>query len=252
MEVRQATTNDADDIREVARASLEASYSHFLDEDTIDSALAEWYGSGSLETEMNREDSLFLVAEDDDEVVGFVQSAIVGDDGAVGEVLWIHVSPDHRGREIGATLLEGAEAELVDRGAIRLRGLVLAENETGNEFYENHGYAEAGDRDVDVGGETHAERTWKRDPESVGVDAVTVEEHSLPDGETGYVMYAEAQRGADAPFFKTYLDEAGERHHGWYCDNCGSFDVAADTMGRLECNECGNRTKATRWDAAYL
>jgi hypothetical protein len=30
------------------------------------------------------------------------------------------------------------------------------------------------------------------------------------------------------------------------------MDVAVDTMGRIECNDCGNVSKATRWDAAYM
>ena len=36
------------------------------------------------------------------------------------------------------------------------------------------------------------------------------------------------------------------------CGGDEGFDVAMDTMERLECNECGNRRKAARWDAAYL
>jgi primosomal protein N' len=36
------------------------------------------------------------------------------------------------------------------------------------------------------------------------------------------------------------------------CSNCESFDIAMDSMERLECNDCGNQKKPTRWDASYL
>ncbi|WP_245626069.1 DUF5816 domain-containing protein, partial [Haloparvum sedimenti] len=38
---------------------------------------------------------------------------------------------------------------------------------------------------------------------------------------------------------------------GFYCGNCGSLDTAMDTMGRIECNECGNIRKPEEWDAAH-
>ena len=31
-----------------------------------------------------------------------------------------------------------------------------------------------------------------------------------------------------------------------------TIETAMDPMGRIVCNECGNRHRATRWDAAYI
>jgi len=67
------------------------------------------------------------------------------------------------------------------------------------------------------------------------------------------VSYGEAARGTRAPFYTTYKSEDRHDRYAWFCGNCDSIDNAMDAMGRIECNNCGNRRKATRWDASsYL
>lgn len=63
---------------------------------------------------------------------------------------------------------------------------------------------------------------------------------------------AAGTRGSRGAFYPAYLDPDGGRRFGWFCANCGSTDAAMDPMGRISCDRCGNRRKATRWDAAYL
>jgi len=70
-------------------------------------------------------------------------------------------------------------------------------------------------------------------------------------GERVYVARDEAERGSKAPFHVVYRTDARERRYGWYCANCETFDNAMDTMGRIQCNECGNVRKPTEWDAAH-
>jgi hypothetical protein len=72
-----------------------------------------------------------------------------------------------------------------------------------------------------------------------------------PDGETLYVDPAAGKRGAKGPFHVVYVDEGGETRWGYFCTNCGTTDNAVDAMGRVQCNECSNRTKAEEWDAAH-
>lgn len=55
--------------------------------------------------------------------------------------------------------------------------------------------------------------------------------------------------GREAPFYATYRDD---RRYGWLCGNCRTLDVAMDTMGRIECNDCGNTHSPSEWDAAYI
>jgi hypothetical protein len=72
-----------------------------------------------------------------------------------------------------------------------------------------------------------------------------------PDGDTVYVSRSEGERGSKAPFFTAYRTPDGDQRYGYFCSNCQSFDNAMDAMGRIECNRCGNRRKATEWDAAH-
>ena len=74
---------------------------------------------------------------------------------------------------------------------------------------------------------------------------------STPDGGTAYVDGAAAERGAKGPFFVAYTGPETDRRWGFWCANCESADNAMDTMGRIECNGCGNVRKPDEWDAAH-
>lgn len=63
------------------------------------------------------------------------------------------------------------------------------------------------------------------------------------------IEWSEQTIGEKAPFYAAYRDE---ERYAWLCGNCRTLDVAADTMGRLECSDCGNTHSPTEWDAAYL
>ncbi len=72
-----------------------------------------------------------------------------------------------------------------------------------------------------------------------------------PNGATLYREERADRRGAKAPFYAVYSDPDGETRWGFYCGNCHTLDNAVDPMGRVQCNECSNRTKAEEWDAAH-
>ncbi|MFC6872670.1 DUF5816 domain-containing protein [Halobellus marinus] len=72
-----------------------------------------------------------------------------------------------------------------------------------------------------------------------------------PDGETLYVDRSDAEVGAQAPFFVVYATPDRLDRWGFFCGNCESTDTAMDTMGRIECNVCGNVRKPDEWDAAH-
>ncbi|MFC4987181.1 MULTISPECIES: DUF5816 domain-containing protein [Saliphagus] len=77
------------------------------------------------------------------------------------------------------------------------------------------------------------------------MDARTVE-----DGVTVYVG-REGSRGSKGPFLVAYESPDGKERYGWFCTNCEGADAAMDSMGRVECNRCGNLRKPTEWDAAH-
>jgi hypothetical protein len=72
-----------------------------------------------------------------------------------------------------------------------------------------------------------------------------------PRGRTLYVDRRAGKRGEKGPFYVVYADDDREVRWGFQCGNCESVDTAVDTMGRVQCNRCHNRTKAEEWDAAH-
>lgn len=72
-----------------------------------------------------------------------------------------------------------------------------------------------------------------------------------PDDQSLFVSDAEGQRGLKGPFYVVYADSDGDTRWGFRCGNCNSADTAVDPMGRVQCNQCKNRTKAEQWDAAH-
>ena len=220
MSIRRAQAADKPAIRDVARRSLQASYS--LGPQAITSAIEEWYGEERLDETLEDDHHVLLVAVEDGQVVGFSESTLAGDD--IGTLLWLHVDPAYRGRGIASELFDETASELESVGAERIHGRVLADNADGNAFYRSKGF------ETSPGG---------REPIEV-------------DGETAFVDHDATEKGSIDAFHLVYTTEDGDELHGYYCANCGALANAMDAMGRIECDNCGNARKPTRWDAAYL
>ncbi|MFB6280772.1 MAG: GNAT family N-acetyltransferase [Haloferacaceae archaeon] len=252
MEIREATVEDIDGIRETARLSLSASYADLIDDEVIEEAIETWYGDEFV-YDLGAGRIVVLVAAEEGTVRGFAQGDLVEGQETIGEIEWLHVHPDERRSGVGARLLHRTETTLAVKGAERLRGRVLADNEVGEAFYREQGYRVASTREIEIGDGRYEEVTMVKTPDAVEeIAAGSLEPRPLPSGETGYVAYDEGESASAAPLYVTYLDENREEPYGWLCGACGSFDVAMDPMGRAECTACGNRRKATRWDASYL
>ena len=225
MNLRPATADDVESIREVARASLSASYGHAVDESLLTDAVEKWYAADDVDAAVTDPDTVFPVAVVDDEVVAFAESYVVDRRERVGEIDWIHVHPDHR------------------------EGRVLADNEAGTAFYEREGYEPSGERVVEVGSERFDERRYRK---RLGRDDVLREGiYETSDGETVYVDFSTGDRGSAAPFYAAYDDADHENRYGYFCGNCEGTNVAIDTMDAVECLDCRNRRRPSRWDAAY-
>lgn len=72
-----------------------------------------------------------------------------------------------------------------------------------------------------------------------------------PDGQKLFVDRSQGKRGSKGPFYIVSTDRDGTTRWGFYCGNCQTTNNTVDTMGRVHCNECSNRTKAEEWDAAH-
>ncbi|MBX0346771.1 MULTISPECIES: GNAT family N-acetyltransferase [Haloarcula] len=242
MELRPAEPADRPAIRDVARRSLQASYS--LGPQAINSAIEEWYDEGRLEETLEDEERLLLLAEKEGQVVGFSESVTAADN--TGTLLWLHVDPAHRGEGIASSLFEATRDHLADLGAPHLLGRVLADNVEGNTFYEDRGFEKVGTEQVEIDGRTYVENLYS-ETEQWGREPVETAE-----GRTVYVDHDNHERGSIAPFHVVHVDEDGDERYGYFCSNCNTLANAMDSMGRIECDSCGNVRKPLRWDAAYL
>ncbi|MDZ7730707.1 MAG: GNAT family N-acetyltransferase [Natrialbaceae archaeon] len=249
MRIREATGEDVDAIRAIARDSLSSAYTDFLDGETIERAVTEWYDDDFRE-KLDRQDTYVFAVEDDGDLIGFAECEVVGERQIVGKINWLHIAPGNRRRGIGVRLLVRAREELHQLGADQVKAFTLAENAGGNAFFANHGLEHVGTYEVDIGGETHTENVYVDSAFDDG-DWRALEEME-DDGQQVFVSFGEVTRGSLAPFYPSYLGETGEERYSWFCGNCNCFDNAMDAMGRIECNRCGNRRKPTRWDASYL
>jgi len=242
MDFRRARPADSPAIRDVARRSLGASYS--LGPQAISNAVEEWYNEDELAAKLDDPDHVVLVADDAGQVVGFSESVVAAANTAT--LLWLHVDPAHRGEGIASDLFEATRAELERLDVSNLRGRVLAENTDGNEFYDHREFRQVGTDTVEIDGESYVENIYA-DAEQWGREAV-----ETPDGRTVYVDHDNHERGSKAPFHVVFSEREGDERYGYFCSNCNTLALVMDSMGRIECDSCGNVRKPVRWDAAYL
>jgi ribosomal protein S18 acetylase RimI-like enzyme len=242
MELRRATPADRPAIRDVARRSLQASYS--LGPQAINSAIEEWYDEDRLESTLADEDRVLLVAELEGQVIAFSESVVSAAN--TGTLLWLHVDPSHRGEGVADAVFDATRAELAELGITHLRGRVLDQNAEGNRFYEKREFQQAGTDSVEIDGRTYVENIYT-ESERWGREAIETE-----DGRTVYVDHDNHERGSVAPFHVVFSDEDTETRYGYFCSNCNTLANAMDSMGRIECDACGNVRKPVRWDAAYM
>lgn len=153
MDVRPATAADREAIEHVATESLKASYS--LDPATIEDATEEWYGAEAFAEKLD-DDHLILLVGETDGVVAFSESVRVAGRGR-GDLLWLHVHPDHRGQGIGSALYDRTTERLLEEGVQYLRSRVLADNRSGASFYEERGFERVGRDRLDIDGATFEE-----------------------------------------------------------------------------------------------
>lgn len=247
MEVRGLEPGDEAALREIARRSLETSYDGILPEGVISEAVGGWYGDDAIAEYRSGDEMMFVLAVDEQEPVGFAQSHVLEDINK-GRILWLHVDPDHRDEGIGSTLLEETRDRLHDRGIDAVTAVVLAEHEAGRAFYEDHEFEPLAERTVTIGGQEFDEVVL-REP---GIRYDPLEMRLTPDGEEVFIDFDESERGSEAAFCAVYRGPRRERRWGWFCTSCDSFATSMDTMGRIQCQNCGNTRKPTRWDASYL
>lgn len=258
--IRPAEPEDSDRIREVAERSLTASYD--LSPREIDAIVDAAFDDDAVREKLDAADVSVLLAELDDGVVGFAETSTAADDDALR---WLHVHPEHRGRDAGTTLFERAVSELREQGSGCAPVVVVAADAEGTEFVERFGFEKTDERETDIGDRTVIEHVYASETteptasesstERTDEDATADEQ--FPDTATAdgveVVLGDEHLSGMEGPFAPTYTDADRTEQYGYYCGNCGSTDVSVDSMERVKCNNCGNVNKPNEnYDGSYL
>jgi len=96
--------------------------------------------AADLQRALNNPGSTVLGGYLDDDLAGTV---MVGHDGHRGWVYYLAVADQHRGSGLGRTLMQAAEAWLVDQGAVKLQLMVRESNRAVIGFYDRLGYTDA-------------------------------------------------------------------------------------------------------------
>ncbi len=153
LNVRYAASDDATAIREIARESWHAAYDPILGNETVTETIDEWYTLDDLRTSISeahdREDAVFLIAEEADEPVGFAHAGPHRERPSVASLNRIYVRPGRWGDGIGTVLLERVQ-DYLSGEYDRLLLAVLGENEVGVSFYESAGFERIGVQDSDL------------------------------------------------------------------------------------------------------
>jgi len=90
-----------------------------------------------VKLKLQRDPDLFLVAQQNDEIVG---SVIGGWDGRRGWIYHLAVKPQHQRKRIGADLVHEVEKRLLAKGAKKVNAQVYKWNERSSEFFKAIGY----------------------------------------------------------------------------------------------------------------
>jgi len=90
-----------------------------------------------VKLKLQRDSDLFLVAVQDDMIVGSVMG---GWDGRRGWIYHLAVKPEHQRKGIGLGLVREVEKRLVAKGARKVNAQVYKWNEQSSEFFKAIGY----------------------------------------------------------------------------------------------------------------
>ena len=82
---------------------------------------------------------IMIVAEQDDEVIGFIAGHLTRRFHCDGELQWINVSPDHRGQGVATDLLRELADWFASNNAHRICVDVQPRNADARTFYTRHG-----------------------------------------------------------------------------------------------------------------
>ena len=139
--VREAQVSDIAVIQGIARETWAETYEGVIPPEVQELALASWYATDSIKSQLNANRGTFLVAEDPaGACIGFAQ--FVRHPDGLGELTRIYVLPSRHGEGFGFHLLQAGLSWLRGQGVRTLVVAVEEQNPSGRRFYERNGFTE--------------------------------------------------------------------------------------------------------------
>lgn len=158
--IRAAVSRDTPTILRIAERGWNAAYGEFLSQETIESAMTEWYDPDSTRAQIEHEDVPYFIAETNRRILGYTSGGPSGEE-TIATLGAIYVDPDYWGNGIGTALLEAFEDFCRQRGYDTIQFQVLAKNDVGTSFYEKHGYGVIDEQETDLFGEMVREYVFR-------------------------------------------------------------------------------------------
>ena len=148
LEIRLADNDDINIIGWLAQQIWPAAYKDILTQAQLEYMLQRIYSPDSLKEQM-RLSHQFLIAELDEEPVGFASYSSLADPG-VFKLQKLYVLPELHGKGLGKALLDFVTESVLSLGATTLR-LNMNRHNKAKEFYERNGFRVVGEENIDIG-----------------------------------------------------------------------------------------------------
>ena len=147
--IRFADLDDIPTIGYLAQQIWPVTYGHLLPEGQVDYMLEMNYSPESLNDQITKQHHRFLIAELDEEAVGFASFGETEDEG-VQKLHKIYVLPQTQGKGVGRALLDFVIEQIIEEGATMLRLNVYRFNKA-KDFYEKLGFSVTQTIDIEIG-----------------------------------------------------------------------------------------------------
>ncbi|MBC7720946.1 MAG: GNAT family N-acetyltransferase [Pedobacter sp.] len=146
-DIRIATTRDINSIQNIAYVTWPVTYRRIITTEQIEYMLEMMYSQEALENQFY-EGSQFLMAEVENEVVGFASFGFVKD--AIYKLHKLYVNPEVQKSGAGKALLQESIAKVIKQGGKKLQLQVNRKNKAVS-FYEKMGFEVIKEQDFHIG-----------------------------------------------------------------------------------------------------
>jgi diamine N-acetyltransferase len=155
LSIRFADLEDINTIGYLAQQVWPKAYKDILAPAQLDYMLKLFYSPSSLKQQIVGEKHSFLVAEEEEEPIGFASwskagTGVSGSGRGVYKLHKLYVLPGRQGKGLGKAMLDFIVEDIVPQGA-RVLQLNVNRHNKARQFYEKMGFAVIREEDVDIG-----------------------------------------------------------------------------------------------------